>query len=84
MHQVVNVSDGRLSRLINVLNGYHKDININISDNEQIGNIVLMLKKQYPDINLNIFVDFFVKEMNERNYESNIIEEWIMYVKENY
>jgi Leucine-rich repeat (LRR) protein len=73
---------GRLSRLLNVLNGYHPDIHINISDNEQIGNIVIMLKQKYTD--LDELISFFVTEMNERNYEQNMVDEWITYIKENH
>jgi hypothetical protein len=73
---------GRLSRLINVLNGYHPDVHINISDNEQIGNIVIMLKRKYAD--LNELISFFVTEMNERNYEQGVVDEWVVHIKENY
>ena len=51
---------GRLSRLINVINGYHPSVNVNISDNEQIGNVVIMLKKLHHDINLDKFIDLFI------------------------
>jgi hypothetical protein len=73
---------GRLSRLINVLNGYHPDVRINISDNEQIGNIVIMLKRKYHE--LNELISFFVMEMNERNYEQNVVDEWVTHIKENH
>jgi hypothetical protein len=73
---------GRLSRLINVINGYHPDVHINISDNEQIGNIIIMLKQKYAD--LNELISFFVTEMNERNYEKDVVDEWVTYIKENY
>ena len=35
---------GRLSRLINVLNGFYDDIIINIGTNEQIGNIIILIR----------------------------------------
>ncbi len=37
---------GRLSRLINTLNGFDENIIINISDNEQIGNICILIKER--------------------------------------
>jgi hypothetical protein len=77
---------GRLSRLINVLNGYCSDVNINISDNEQIGNIIIMLKSKYKQtpVNVDELIDMFVKEMNEREYNKDIIDEWIIHIRENY
>jgi hypothetical protein len=73
---------GRLSRLINVINGYCSDVNINISHNEQIGNIVIMLKSRCKD--LDELTSLFTKEMHEREYETDVIDEWIMHIKENY
>jgi Leucine-rich repeat (LRR) protein len=73
---------GRLSRLINVINGYCPDVCINISPNEQIGNIVIMLKTKCKD--LDELVGLFTSAMNERQYEPNIIDEWIVHIKENY
>jgi len=75
---------GRLSRLINVLSGYHEAININISDNEQIGNIVIKLKEKYTNKELNEFLEIFVNELKEREYDEDVIKEWRMYVEENY
>ena len=73
-----------MSRLINVINGYHPSVNVNISDNEQIGNVVIMLKKLHRDVDFDKFIDLFIKEMNERKYDKNVIDEWIFYVQENY
>jgi hypothetical protein len=73
---------GRLSRLINVINGYCPDVCINISDNEQIGNIVIMLKTKCKD--LDELVGLFTSAMNERQYEPDIIAEWVVHIKENY
>jgi hypothetical protein len=73
---------GRLSRLINVINGYCPDISINISSNEQIGNIIIMLKSRCND--LDQIVKLFVQEMNERGYEQSVVDEWTVYIRENY
>ena len=75
---------GRLSRLISVLSGYHKTVNINISNNEQIGNIVIKLKEKYTNKELNEFLEIFVNELREREYDEDTIKEWCMYVEENY
>jgi len=73
---------GRISRTINILNGYHECININISDNEQIGNLIVNLQKKY--LNQSELEETFIKEMQERNYTNEIIKEWINYIQENY
>ena len=73
---------GRISRTINILNGYHEAININISDNEQIGNLIINLQKKYSD--QSELEEIFIKEMQERNYTNEIIKEWINYIQENY
>jgi len=73
---------GRISRTINILNGYHEAININISDNEQIGNLIINLQKKYSDQSK--LEEIFIKEMQERNYTNEIIKEWINYIQENY
>ena len=41
---------GRISKTINILNGYHDSIKINISNNEQISNIIIKLQKKYLEL----------------------------------
>jgi len=71
---------GRISRLINVLNGYDENININISDSEQIGNIIIMVKNKYPNYNDEQIKKTIKDELIARNYDDSIIEEWIQYL----
>jgi hypothetical protein len=73
---------GRLARLINVINGYHPSVHINISTNEQIGNIIIMLRNKCRD--LDELVREFVKEMHERKYEKDVVDEWVAYIKQDY
>jgi len=72
---------GRISRTINILNGYHDSVKINISDNEQISNLIINLQNKYN--NLFELKDNFIKEMSERNYNNEIIDEWIKHIDEN-
>lgn len=72
---------GRLSRLVNVLNGFFEDVEITISANEQISNVILVLRSKH---NLGIDDDMTdeVKEkiraeLEERGYEDDIIEVWL-------
>jgi len=72
---------GRISRTINILNGYHDSIKINISDKEQISNLIINLQNKYN--NLFELKDNFIKEMLERNYNNEIIDEWTKHIDEN-
>jgi hypothetical protein len=75
---------GRLSRLINVLSGYHQCVAICISPNEQIGNVVIMLKKQNPNVSVEEFIELFKIEMKDRDYGSCTLDEWIRHIIDNY
>ena len=68
---------GRLTRLLNVLVGYYDDIEIQISDKEQITNIIISLKNKYEDEEL---IEKVKEELTERGYNKETIEEWISYL----
>ena len=73
---------GRISRLVNCLNGYYDDIKVNIGENEQIGNIVTIImekvKNKYTgDKYIKIVKEEIVKELKERGYTEETIKEWI-------
>jgi len=70
---------GRMTRLVNVLNGYYDDISIQIGSNEQISNIILMLQKRYKGEEL---VSQVRSAMEEREYDEETIEEWLSFVEE--
>lgn len=72
---------GRLSRMVNVLNGFFDDIEIGISDNEQISNVILAIRRRYG-LDVNDEMDEPIKErirqeLKERGYEHDIIEVWL-------
>ena len=69
---------GRMTRLVNVLNGFYDDISIQIGSNEQISNIILVLQKKYEDTEL---VKQVRLEMEEREYDNKTIEEWLTFVE---
>jgi hypothetical protein len=69
---------GRLTRLLNVLNGFYPDIQIQIGSNEQITNVILMLKEKYEGDELKEKVRV---ELKERGYEEEVIEEWIGFIE---
>jgi len=72
---------GRLSRLVNVLNGFYDDIQIQISSNEQIANVILALRRQHglrpEDEMTDAIKEAIRKELEERGYEADIINVWL-------
>jgi Leucine-rich repeat (LRR) protein len=74
---------GRLTRLVNCLNGFYDDIKINISSNEQISNIILQTKKKLErndEYSREKHIEQATKELKERNYENETIQEWMSYI----
>ena len=70
---------GRISRLINVLNGYDEHIEIHIADNEQISNIIIMIRNKLgEDYEENEFNRLVREELSMRNYSEEIINKWIV------
>ena len=69
---------GRMTRLVNVLNGFYDDITIQIGSNEQISNIIIMLKEKYEGDEL---IKQVRLEMEEREYDNETIEEWLGFVE---
>ena len=72
---------GRISRLVNCLSGYSDKVRIQISENEEINNIisVIMSKRELKTI------EMLKKEVNlaltERGYADEKIAEWLEYVE---
>jgi Leucine-rich repeat (LRR) protein len=74
---------GRMSRLINCLNGFDDNIVINISNNEQIGNIIILIKDKLTAENnytIELHKEFVIKELYERGYDKKVVDEWISYI----
>ena len=72
---------GRLTRLINCLNGNDDRIIINISDKEQIGNIIILIKNNMKNYTINEHKLLVKNELKERGFDENIIEEYINYIE---
>ena len=71
---------GRLSRLINTLNGFDDRVCIMISNNDAIGNIIVMTIAKNKDKNTNEQKEICKLELLSRGYELDIIDEWIEYI----
>ena len=73
---------GRISRLINVLNGQDERIIINISDKEQIGNIIVLIKNNLGnDYTIEKHKELVIKELKERGFNEEIINEYVNYIE---
>ncbi len=71
---------GRITRLVNTLAGFVPEVTIHISDNEQISNLVLLTKDKINPYNSDEHKSLLQKEMQERGYSQDIINEWISYL----
>ena len=71
---------GRLSRLINTLNGFDDRVCIMISNNDAIGNIIVMTIAKNKDKNTNEQKEICKLELLSRGYTKDIIDEWIDYI----
>ena len=71
---------GRITRLVNTLSGYVPEVEIKISDNEQISNLVIVTKDKIIPYNSDEHKALFQKEMEERGYSQEIIVEWMSYL----
>ena len=69
---------GRISRLVNSLSGLSDKVLIKISDNEEISNIIILAKKKF--ITIDEIKEYVKKEMKERLYTDDLIDEWLSYI----
>jgi Leucine-rich repeat (LRR) protein len=75
---------GRISRLINVLNGQDERIAINISDKEQIGNIIVLIKNTLDTANeytAEKHKELATKELHKRGFAKEVIDEYVNYIE---
>jgi len=76
---------GKMSRLINCLNGYDSRVSITMAENDQIGNIIIIEKEKLEvdsgGYNIESHKDNVRIAMEERGYALEVIEEWISYIE---
>jgi Leucine-rich repeat (LRR) protein len=71
---------GRISRLVNCLNGFDPNIIIHISNSEQIGNIIGLIQKQLESTGTYSILshqDLVREELVERGYDDTVINDWV-------
>ena len=71
---------GRITRLVNSLSGFIPEVTMHISDNEQISNLVIVTKNKIIPYDDEKHKALFQKEMKERGYSQDIINEWMSYL----
>jgi hypothetical protein len=75
---------GCLSRLINCLNGMDELVTIHISDTEQIGNVIGLIKKKLEnkkEYTIETHREEVRVELGVRGYSEEVIAEWISYIE---
>ena len=72
---------GRISRLINSLNGFSDLVQIKIPDNMAISNVIVMIKNNYKGSDVNELKEIITKDLLNRGYSEDKINEYIDYVE---
>ena len=77
---------GRLGRLVNCLNGYDDRVIIQISDNEQIGQIISVIRRRLLDDDDEEYTiekhrEMAREELILRGYNHEIIENWLKHLE---
>ena len=72
---------GKMSRLINCLNGYDHRVVITMAENDQIGNIIIIEKEKMGEYDVEKHKSNVKIAMEERGYGKETIEEWIGYIE---
>jgi Leucine-rich repeat (LRR) protein len=70
---------GRLSRLINCLNGFDPRVSIKISDQQEIANLIVAIRQQTDNLDQQIVR--VKKELTERGFSKQTIDEWLGYLE---
>ena len=75
---------GRMSRIINCLNGFSDLVQVQISESEQIGQIISIVKDMLIDKNeytVEKHKELARTELVNRSYSNDIIETWIAFIE---
>ena len=73
-----------MSRLINCLNGFDELVNIQIADNEQIAQIIELVRVDLERGNIyevKLHKKLVREQLIERNYDNMVIDEWISHIE---
>jgi hypothetical protein len=71
---------GRISRLVNCLNGFDPLVSINISDTEQISQIIILIRNELEISNnydINTHKQLVEERLKELKYSNDVVDIWI-------
>ena len=75
---------GRISRLVNCLNGFDQLVEIKISDNEQIGNVISQVEtklRSQGKYTVELHRQEATQQLRELNVEETEITTWLSYIE---
>ena len=72
---------GRISRLVNCLSGYSDKVKIQISESEEIGNIISVIMEKRGIKNTKTLKEEVSVALKERGYIETKINEWVEYIE---
>ena len=85
MHEsVCKCFTGRISRLINCLNGFDELVNIKIAGNEQISQIISLTRNKLVkegNYSVELHRKLVFSSLKELDYDNDIISEWVNYIE---
>jgi hypothetical protein len=85
MHEsICKCFTGRISRLINCLNGFDELVNIKIAENEQISQIISVIQiklEKEGKYSVELHKQQVKESLIELDYDNDIINEWIYYIE---
>jgi hypothetical protein len=72
---------GRISRLVNCLSGYSDKVKIQITESEEIGNIISVIMNKRGIKTIEILKEEVIIALKERGYNDEIISMWLKHVE---
>jgi Leucine-rich repeat (LRR) protein len=70
---------GRLSRLVNCLNGFDDRVVVKISDQQELANLIISIRQKTDSLEEQ--QQMVQKEMSDRGYDEQTIREWLGYLE---
>jgi hypothetical protein len=70
---------GRLSRLVNCLNGFDSRVSVKISDKQEILNVIIRIRNKYDNVDKQ--KEEVIRELSDRGFDKDIINEYIIYLE---
>ena len=75
---------GRVSRLVNCLSGFDALVEVKITDNEQIGNVIAVIGERLKEehrYTVELHKETVIVELKELGYSEDVIYGWVAYIE---